>query len=105
MPPASKKANIRIKVKVKFFTTLREITGKREEQIELTRSVTVETLLGQLAKAYGKDFQDYVYDELGNVRGHLQLLVNGNSITALQGLKTKLREGDQLAILPPVGGG
>jgi len=103
MPPKSKKASIR--VKVKFFTTLREIVGKKEEQIELSRSVTVDTLLRQLTKRYGKEFEDYVYDELGNVRGHLQFLVNGKSITALEGLKTKLREGDQVAILPPVGGG
>jgi len=94
-----------IKVKVKFFTTLREIVGKKEEQIELSRSVTVEALLKQLSKKYGKEFEDYVYDELGNIRGHLQFLVNGKSITALQGFKTKLKEGDQIAILPPVGGG
>lgn len=103
MPPESKKGSV--EVKVKFFTTLREIVGKKEEQIELSRSVTVEALLRQLSKTYGKEFEDYVYDELGNVRGHLQFLVNGNSVTALQGFKTKLREGDQLAILPPVGGG
>jgi len=103
MPPKSKKASV--KVKVKFFTTLREIVSKKEEQIELSGSVTVEGLLRQLSKTYGTDFKDYVYDELGNVRGHLQFLVNGNSITALQGFKTKLKEGDQLAILPPVGGG
>lgn len=94
-----------IKVKVKFFTTLREIVDKKEEQIELSRSVTVEALLRQLSKMYGKEFEDYVYDELGNIRGHLQFLVNGKSITALQGLKTKLKENDQIAILPPVGGG
>lgn len=103
MPPKSKKASI--KVKVKFFTTLREIVGKKDDQIEFSRSVTVEALLRQLSKTHGKDFEDYVYDELGNIRGHLQFLVNGKSITALQGLKTKLREGDQVAILPPVGGG
>jgi len=103
MPPKSKRLNI--KVKVKFFTTLREIVGKKEEQIELSHSVTVEALLKQLTKTYGKELQDYVYDELGNVRGHLQFLVNGKSITALKGFKTKLNDSDQIAILPPVGGG
>jgi len=103
MPPESKKASIR--VKVKFFTALREIVGKKEEQVELSRSLRVEALLRQLSKTYGKEFEDYVYDELGNIREHLQFLVNGKSITALEGLKTKLKEGDQVAILPPVGGG
>jgi len=93
------------KVTVKFFTTLREITGKKEEQIEFSRAVTVESLLKQLSKKYGKEFNDYVYDELGNVHGHLHFLVNGQSTTALQGFRTRLKDGDQVAILPPVGGG
>jgi len=93
------------KVTVKFFTTLREITGKKDEQFEFPRSVTVKSFLNQLSKKYGREFDEYVYDELGDVRGHLHVLVNGRSVTALQGLRTKLREGDQVAILPPVGGG
>jgi len=46
-----------------------------------------------------------VYDETGNVRSYLQFLVNGKSITTMQGFKTKLKEGDSVAIIPPVGGG
>jgi len=103
MPATPKKPAVRITVK--FFTTLREIVGKREEQIELPRPITVEALLKQLSKTYGNEFVDYVFDELGNVRGHLQFLVNGKSITTMQGFKTMLKNGDQIAILPPVGGG
>ena len=96
---------MKFKVTVKFFTTLREITGKKEEQIEFSKAATVESLLKQLSKKYGKEFDDYVYDELGNVHGHLHFLVNGQSITALNEFRTRLKEGDQVAILPPVGGG
>jgi len=103
MPTAPEKT--RIKITVKFFTTLREIVGKKEEQMEFPSPTTVEALLKQLSKSHGKDFVDYVFDELGNVRGHLQVLVNGKSITTMQGFKTKLNNGDQIAILPPVGGG
>jgi len=103
MPTAPEKSAI--KITVKFFTTLREIVGKREEQIELFRPITVEALLKQLSKTYGNEFVDYVFDELGDVRGHLQFLVNGKSITTMQGFKTMLKNGDQIAILPPVGGG
>jgi len=96
---------MRIRVKVRFFTALREIVGKREEQYEFLRAVTVEDLLKQLSQKYGRRFRDYVYNEKGEVRSHLQFLVNGKSTTTLQGFKTRLREGDQIAILPPVGGG
>lgn len=98
-------ANLTIKVTVRFFTTLREITGQKEEQVELSSPPTVSSLLKQLSKRHGKEFGDYVYDESGNVRGHLQFLVNGQSVTALRDLRTRLNDGDQLAILPPVGGG
>ena len=94
-----------IRVKVRFFTSLREIVGKKEEQIEFSRTVTVEELLRQLSQKYGKRFRDYVYDEKGEVRSHLHFLINGQSTTTLQGFKTQLKEGDQIAILPPVGGG
>ncbi len=94
-----------MKVTVKFFTTLREIVGKPQEQIELSEAVTVNELLQQLGEKYGEKFTRYVYTEKGKVRGHLHFLINGKSITTQQGLKTKLRENDILAILPPVGGG
>ncbi len=94
-----------MKVTVKFFTTLREITGKREEEIKSTRNLTVDGLLQELSKRYGGRFVNYVYDEAGKARSYLQFLVNGRSITTIQGFKTKLKEGDRVAIIPPVGGG
>ncbi|HKZ94916.1 MAG TPA: ubiquitin-like small modifier protein 1 [Candidatus Bathyarchaeia archaeon] len=94
-----------VKVSVKFFTTLREIVGKKEEQIEFSKPINVNAVLKQLSKKYGKDFDDYMFDELGDVRGHLQVLVNGQSVTTMNDLRTQLNNGDQVAILPPVGGG
>ena len=94
-----------IHVKVKFFTTLREIVGRKEELIALSDSITLEALLKQLAKTHGDDFEDYVYDGQGKVRGYLQLLINGRNLSTNQRKKTTLREGDEVAILPPVGGG
>ena len=68
--------------------------------------VTVDTLLKTLAKKYGKLFIEYVYDsKTGQVKNFLQFLVNGTSTATLNGLETELRDGDVLAILPPVGGG
>ncbi len=94
-----------MKVTVKFFTTLREITGKRKEEVKSSENLTVSKLLEELSKKHGRQFINYVYDETGKVRSYLQFLVNGRSITTMQGFKTKLREGDSVAIIPPVGGG
>lgn len=97
-----------MKVSVRFFTTLREITGKREEILEFQKeeAVTVEDVLNRLAEFYGEGFVNYIYDsKTRDVKSFLQFLVNGRSTTTLKGLKTELRDGDILAIIPPVGGG
>lgn len=93
---------------MRFFTTLREITGKREETLEFSggERVTLAKVLERLAEQYGKDFVEYVYDsKTGDVKGFLQFLINGRSASTLRGLETELAEGDVLAIIPPVGGG
>ncbi len=95
-------------VSVRFFTSLREIVGKKEETIEFKpgEKPSVGTVLKYLAKSHGKDFVNYVYDaKTGEVKGFLQLLVNGRSISSEKGLETDLEDGDVLAIIPPVGGG
>jgi molybdopterin synthase sulfur carrier subunit len=94
-----------MKIKVRFFTSLREITGKKEDEIRSPSIITVEELLAHLSKKYGRDFTEYVYDEKGNVQTYIQILINGRGINTLQGFETKLKEGDIIAIFPPVGGG
>jgi molybdopterin synthase sulfur carrier subunit len=94
-----------MKVEVKFFTSLREIIGKKTEEIQIQHTITVEKLLTLLSEKYGKNFREYVYYKNGKVRGFLSVLVNGKNINALEGFDTKLKQGDTVAILPPVGGG
>jgi MoaD family protein len=97
-----------MEVRVRFFTSLREIVNKREEILSFGSGelVTLDVVLGMLSKKYGSAFVEYVYNQkTGAPRGFLQFLVNGTSITTLKGFQTPLRDGDVLAILPPVGGG
>ncbi len=97
-----------MEVKVRLFTSLREIAGKKEETLAFpdNQKVTVDAALKTLANQNGKAFSDYLYNaKTGQPKSFLQFLVNGASTTTLQGLQTVLRDGDVLAILPPVGGG
>lgn len=96
-----------LQVSARFFTTLREITGKREQTLTFTgKTATVGTILKMLATEYGKDLTEYVYDtKTGELKSFLQFLINGRSITTPNPLEAKLEDGDVLAIIPPVGGG
>lgn len=96
-----------MEVKVRFFTILREIVGKREEALTFTQvdPITIDIVLKTLSKQYGKPFNEYVYSPTGQPKSFLQFLINGTSASTLQGFETVLKNGDVLAILPPVGGG
>lgn len=94
-----------MKVEVKFFTSLREITEKKVDHIQLQNAITVDELVTLLSEKYGKNFRAYIYNKKGEVQEFLSFLVNGKNINNMQGFDTKLKDGDIVAILPPVGGG
>jgi molybdopterin synthase sulfur carrier subunit len=97
-----------VQIKVRFFTSLREIVDKREETLSFSQNekVTVDLVLKTLTKKYGDPFKEYVYDgKTSQPKGFLQFLVNGTTTSTLNGLETELKDGDVVAILPPVGGG
>ena len=97
-----------MKVSVRFFTSLREIVKKKEEILEFPddEKVTVDTVLKTLSQRHGKGFAEYVYDiKTHEVRAFLQFLINGKNASSLNGLQTKIKDGDVLALLPPIGGG
>lgn len=93
-------------VTVKLFAILREIAGTNVVELTLPERSTVSDVIDLLDKKYGRAFSEYVFDEEGKVReSHLIFLLNGVSITTLNGFVTVLNDRDSLAILPPVGGG
>jgi len=95
-----------MKVTVKFFTTLREITGTRETSVESPEETTVEDIMDKLRKEYGKPFEEYVYEKDGKMlSSNLQFLVNGRNIFTISGSKTALSHNSVLAIIPPIEGG
>ncbi len=100
-----KRRDQKLKIKVKYFTFLRELIGRREEEYEFEKELTVEELIEFIAKKYGKEAKNYLFEENGKLKEILSFLVNGKSITSLNGPKTKLKDRDILAIIPPVGGG
>jgi sulfur-carrier protein len=97
-----------MEVKVRFFTSLREIVNTKEQTLTFPddAKVTVDTVLKALSQKHGALFTEYVFDgKTRQPKGFLQFLINGNSTSTQNGLETALANGDVLAILPPVGGG
>jgi molybdopterin converting factor subunit 1 len=81
-----------IGVKVKFFAAPREALDTDEMELELSPGTTVRDLLNQLQARY---------PVLETYSRFLSVAVN----RAYVGMQTQLNDGDEVAFLPPVGGG
>ena len=90
-------------VKVLAFAGLREILGK-ERELEIRETATVAELLSGLASANAA-FKEAAFDDSGDLRDYVLLMVNRKRIDPCRDLSRELHEGDELALFPPVAGG
>ncbi len=86
-----------VKVKIELFATLREKFGK-EVEVECEN---IEDCLVQASKILGKEFLDEVMKD-GKIRDDRIITINGRNIK--DELK-ELKDGDVIAIFPPIAGG
>lgn len=83
---------------------LRELAGNRGEvRIDASAASVSDalTLLWQTCPGV----RDRVLTERGEVRKHVNIFVDGESIRDADGLRTRVREGAEIVILPAVSGG
>jgi len=89
---------------VKFFASFREATGVGEVAIPVASNVGA--LLDELVGRFGERLASQLYHpKTKRLLETVNILVNGRGINLLKGLETPLKNGDVVAIFPPVSGG
>ncbi len=88
---------------VRFFASFRDIVGRKEMDVEYRYGMTVGELLHDLCSA-SEPLNKACFED-GKLRDYVKLLVNGHNIEFLDGLETVLKDGDVVAVFPPVAGG
>ena len=92
-------------MKVNVFGTLRTaIGGVTETQVHIAGACTAREALNQLATTH-PGLRGRVLSEGQELQRGVNLFVRGRSIHLLDGLSTLLEEGDDLVLLPLLGGG
>ena len=91
--------NIILKLKAIFSNDV----GLKE--IDYSNVETLGDVIVQFMIEYGKKIRKNFIDSQGNLETHVVILVNGRNYLFLDGLKTKLKDGDQIVISPPLIGG
>ncbi len=91
------------RVLVKFFATVREVTGVKNIEMDAD---TIGQLLDSLQETFGERFTQTVIDpSTGKLKQFFSCMINGKRIELLDGYDTKLVDDDAVALFPPVGGG
>ena len=89
-------------VTVRIPTTLRPLAGGNSEVS--VEGDTVGEVLGALDAAH-PGFNDRLLDDDGNLRKFVNVFVADDDVRFLEGLDTKVPDGETVAIIPAVAGG
>ena len=89
-------------VKVKIPTPLRKLTQNNAE-VEAAGD-TIRALVDDLEKQF-PGFKERMCDDQGELRRFVNVYVGEEDIRFLEGLDTKIPEGEQVSIIPAVAGG
>ena len=96
-----------MKIRVKGYFNFKKAVRKLGiSEIEMAGGTLI-GLFDVLSDRFGEEFTDLIYDSrTKKVRDDIRILLNGRHIVNLpKGLDTELKEGDEIALFPPVAGG
>lgn len=89
---------------IKFFANFRKATGKAQESIEGVNNAA--SLLDEFVRRFGEKLAERLYSsDTRELRKTVHILVNGRRLDLPHELHTPLKDGDVVAIFPPVAGG
>jgi sulfur-carrier protein len=95
-----------MKIKIHYLGLVKTYTGKSQDEIELKEGTPLSELLNKLAAEFGKQFSQDIYEpNTMDVKPTFNVTVNGVFIGQLNGVDTKLKEGDTVILMPLVTGG
>ena len=89
-------------IKVRIPTPLQKLTANQSEVQCVVASI--DEMLGDLEQKH-PGIKERLCDEKGKLRRFVNIYVNEEDIRFLQGQETKLKDGDDVSIIPAIAGG
>ena len=90
---------------VKFIGALRHVSGTVELALSCKSRVAIRELMDEIIKELPELKRSLIDQQLEDPRLNTLILVNGREISVLDGLETKLKDGDEVVLIPFVHGG
>lgn len=91
-----------MRVVVKYFAQLREVTGRPQEEYTLKDSANLGALIQSVARKWPRIGTLILEADTNRLKGSYQILVNGRQT---RNFDERLSSGEDVAIIPPIAGG
>ena len=92
-------------ITVKFVGALRHFSGAGELAFDCKGRISIGELMNEIIKELPEFKRSLINQQLEDPRLYALMLVNGREISVLDGLETKLKDGDEIVLVPFVHGG
>jgi MoaD family protein len=92
-------------ITLKFIGALRKYSGKTQLSVNIPEYTSLKTLLTKLTHEMPELEKIFGDQELSDSQSNARILINGREISVLDGLKTKVADGDEIVFVPVVHGG
>ena len=89
-------------IKVRIPSPLQKLTNNQSEVI--CQAHSVDAMLSEMEREH-PGIKERLCDEKGKLRRFVNIYVNEEDIRFLQGQETKLKDGDDISIIPAIAGG
>ena len=90
---------------IKFIGALRHLSGKTQLTINFQEGMSLKELVTKISQQMPKLEKTFSDHQLNDSRSNALILINGREISVLNGLETKLNDGDEIVFVPVVHGG
>jgi molybdopterin converting factor small subunit len=95
-----------MRIKVEYLGFIKNMVSKRFQELVLKEGTTLDELLRKLSDLYGTAFTKNVFEPgQKDVKYGFVVTVNGVLVGQLQGIDTKLSEGDHVILMSLMSGG
>ncbi len=95
-----------MKIKIQYLGLVKTYTNRSQDEITLEGQALLSDLLNKLATDLGKPFAQDVFEPGSKeVKPMFMIMVNGVVIGQLNGVETRLKEGDCVILMPLMTGG
>jgi molybdopterin synthase sulfur carrier subunit len=96
---------VKMAITVKLFGVLRHISGVGELALNIEVAISVKELMSEIVREMPTLKSSLLGQQFEVLRSSVLIFVNGREIGVLDGLETKLKDGDDVVLVPVVHGG